>query len=203
MLTLRSVRPSCMCGGAGATEISVQGRNFDAQCEVLFKGAAMPTRFVSAAELVAALPSQGVTGTLQTQVRSSDASQPGQFLLSNSMALMVQAPVPPTLAIEPAPIALPPDNLSHEVTLWLSVPDYRDNTISLSTSDASKATVSPASITIPAGQTSAKIQLTAKLAGSVSLIADSSTLQRVSVPVFMTTDFRGREHELLRSPCVW
>ena len=103
-----------MLVGAGVTEILVTGRNFAANSEVLFNAASVPTTFVSATQLRATLPSQPSPGTLQAQVRTPNASQPGQYLLSNQASLVVQAPVPPTVAIEPTPIALPPDDKPRE-----------------------------------------------------------------------------------------
>jgi hypothetical protein len=75
--------------------------------------------------------------------------------------------------------------------LRLSKPDYRDNTFNLSFSDATKATLSPLALTIPAGQTSAKVAITPRVAGTVTLLTQSPTLGNVSVPLFITADFRG------------
>ena len=58
-------------------------------------------------------------------------------------------------------------------------------------SDPAKASVTPSSLVISAGQTVAKITIVPKLTGTATLIADSATLQRVSVPLFITADFRG------------
>lgn len=183
--------PTSVLAGAGLSTLTVQGRNFTSASEVLVNGAALPTTWVSAAELRASLPNQTATGTLQIQVRTPDVT-PGQYLSSALASLSVQAPVPPSLTVEPTPIALPPDGRPRELTLRLSKADYRDNTIALSLSDTSKASVSPASVTIPAGQTSAKFTVTpGTTAATLSLVADSATLARVSVPVFLTADFRG------------
>lgn len=189
---ITALSPTSVLAGAGVSTLTVQGRNFTASSEVLVNAAALPTTWVSAAELRASLPGQTATGTLQVQVRTPDAQKPGQFLSSGTASLQVQAPVPPTLAVEPTPIALPPDGRPRELTLRLSKADYRDNTIALSVSDTSKASVSPASLTILAGQTTAKFTVTpGTTATTLSLIAESATLTRVSVPLFLTADFRG------------
>ncbi len=99
--------------------------------------------------------------------------------------------MPPTVAVEPTPIALPPDDKPREVTIRLSKADYRDNTLTFAISDPAKASVMPTSLVIPAGQTVAKLTIVPKLAGTATLIVDSATLQRVSVPLFITADFRG------------
>lgn len=188
---ISSLSPNTVLAGAGPTEITVIGRNFTSASEVLFSAAAVTTRFVSATELRATLPSQSSLGTLQAQARSPDAAHPGQYLLSNQVALTVQAPVPPTLTIEPTPIALPPDSKPHNITIRLSKADYRDNTLTLSTSDATRATASPTSVLVPAGQTSAQVSITPLQAGTASFMVDSANLQRISVPLFITSDFRG------------
>jgi len=191
MPSITGIDPTVVLAGTGSTVIVVTGRNFGASSEVLFNSAAAATQFVSATELRATLLNQSSTGSLQTQVRSPDPLHPGQYLLSNQLALSVQAPVPPTVAIEPAPIALPPDSKPRDVTIRLSKADFRDNTLNFSISDTSKATVSPTSLVIAAGQTTAKITLVPKVAGTVSLAVDSPTLAHFSVPLFITADFRG------------
>lgn len=191
MPAITALDPATVLAGAGASEITVTGRNFAANSELTFNAAAVPTVVVSSTQLRGTLPSQPAPVTLQAQVRTPDAAHPGQYLLSNAFALAVQAPVPPTVAIEPTPIALPPDGKARDITIRLSKADYRDNTLNFSVSDTSKATVSPASLVIPAGQTSAKITIVPKLTGTVTLTADSTTLARISVPLFITADFRG------------
>ena len=97
----------------------------------------------------------------------------------------------PIMSVEPSPLALPPDNLSHNITLRLSSADVMSHQIAISSSDVTKATVSPASVTLAAGQTSAQLSVTSKTAGFVNLVLTSATLGTVSVPVFITADFRG------------
>lgn len=101
------------------------------------------------------------------------------------------APVLPTLSVEPSPLALPPDNTARQILLRLSSTDLMAHEVQLSMSDTSKATVSPASVTIGAGLTSALVSITPQAAGFASLQLRSSTLAAASVPVFITADFRG------------
>ena len=101
------------------------------------------------------------------------------------------APELPTVTIEPSPLALPPDGVTRAVTLRLSNADTVAHTVTLSSSDPSKGTVSPASLTLAAGQTAAQISVTPKVAGFFSLNTASATLKPASVPVFVTADFRG------------
>ena len=101
------------------------------------------------------------------------------------------APLLPTVTVEPSPLALPPDGVTRGVTLRLSNADLVPHTVAIASSDTSKGTVSPASLVLAAGQTTAQISVTPKVAGFFSLNLTSATLKPTSVPVFVTTDFRG------------
>lgn len=101
------------------------------------------------------------------------------------------APALPTVTVEPSPLALPPDGVTRSVTLRLSNADLVAHTVAMASSDISKGTVSPASLVLAAGQTTAQISVTPKVAGFFSLNLTSTTLKPASVPVFVTTDFRG------------
>lgn len=109
---------------------------------------------------------------------------------TTQMAFTV-APALPTVTVEPSPLALPPDNVTRSVTLRLSNADLVAHTVAIASSDTSKGTVSPASLVLAAGQTTAQISVTPKVAGFFSLNLTSATLKPASVPVFVTTDFRG------------
>jgi len=188
---ITTISPNVAVANFGATVITVTGRNFTTSSEVLFNSASVATQFISATELRATLANQTATGTLQTQVRSPDALNAGQYVVSNAVQFTVQPFIAPVVAVEPTPLALPPDSKARDITIRLSKPDYRDTTLSFSISDTSKATVTPASLVIPAGQTTAKVSIVPKVAGTVTLVVDSPTLARVTVPLFITVDFRG------------
>lgn len=191
MPAITTIAPTTVLAGTGATGIVVTGRNFTAQSEVLVNSAAIPSEFISDTELHASLPNQTAAALLPLQVRTPDAVHAGEYLLSNPVTLTVQMPVPPSVSFEPTPIAMPPDNKPHDITLRLSKADFRDHTIEFSVSDATKASVSPASLVIAAGQTSARVTITPLAQGSVTLQAHSTTLGDSSVPMFITPDFRG------------
>lgn len=188
---ISSLDPDTVLAGAGATAITLQGRNFAANSQVLFNGASAPTDYVSATTLRATLPNQTAAGALEVQVRTPDAANAGQYITSNTARLTVETPVPPTVAIEPTPIALPPDSRARDIIVRLSKADYRDHTVTASVSDTSKASVSPATLTIPAGQTTGTLSIVPRVAGTVTLTLNSSTLGSISVPLFITADFRG------------
>lgn len=186
---ISAVAPDAIVAGSGVTALTVTGRNFSAQSELLVNAASIPTQFVSATQLTASLPNQPGAATLSLQVLTPVAG--GNDLRSNSVELPVRMPVPPTLSFEPTPIAMPPDNKPHNIVLRLSKADIRDHTINVSISDTTKARVSPASLVIAAGQTTALIAITPLVEGSVTLRASSATLGESAVPVFMTQNYQG------------
>lgn len=190
--TVASVTPAVVTAGSGATELTVAGHNFNAQSEVLVNSGAIPTTYVSGTELRALLPGQSAAATLPVQVRNPDPLTEDQYLVSaTSATLRVQLPVPPTVAFEPTPIAMPPDGQSREILVRLSKPDVRDHTLSFSLSDPTKASLAPQTLVVAAGQVEARLAITPLAQGSVTLIAQSPTLAEVRAPLFITPDFRG------------
>lgn len=187
-----AVSPDVAIAGAGVTELTVTGRNFNARSEVLVNSSAIPTTYVSSTELHASLPNQTAAATLPVQVRNPDPLDEGQYVVSASSAtLKVQMPVPPTVAFEPAPIAMPPDGQTREILVRLSKADFRDHTLNFSLSDPTKASLSPQTLVIAAGQVEARLAITPLAQGSVTLIAQSPTLAEIRAPLFITPDFRG------------
>ena len=183
------VNPDSVETQAGVIDVTVTGRNFLTSSEVLVNTAAAVTRFISASELRFTLPNQTAVATLQIQVRSPDPARDGQYLVSGQQALVVRAATPPAIAVEPAPIAIPPDNKLHAITVRLSKPDYRDNRLNFQIADSSKASVSPSTMLIPAGQTTAKIYVSAAQPATTTLQITSANLAAVDVPVFVSGDF--------------
>jgi YD repeat-containing protein len=100
-------------------------------------------------------------------------------------------PTLPELSVEPSPLALPPDNATRAITVRLSGADVIAHQIVIASTDVAKVTVSPANLTLSAGQTAAQVNITSKAAGFVNLVLTSPTLRTLTVPVFITTDFRG------------
>ncbi len=101
------------------------------------------------------------------------------------------APALPRLSVEPNPLALPPDNTPRQVVVRLSGADIVSHSVTLASSDAAKGTVSPTSLTFAPGVTSAQVAVTPKVSGFFSLVLTSPTLATATVPVFVTSDFRG------------
>lgn len=117
------------------------------------------------------------------------------FTLANAggsvAASMTINPALPRMSITPVPLAVPPDNVPRAFNIALSNADTVAHTIDLSVSNPAIATVSPASITIPAGQVSAQASITGRSGGSTTLSLASPTLQAVQTPVYVTAEFAG------------
>lgn len=117
------------------------------------------------------------------------------FTISNaggtvSASLSVD-PLLPRLAVTPVPLAVPPDSVARSFSIVLSNADSVAHTVNLSVSNPGIATVSPASITIPAGQISAQASVTGLSGGSSTLSLASPTLQTVQTPIYVTAEFVG------------
>jgi YD repeat-containing protein len=111
--------------------------------------------------------------------------------LGTAVGQFTVAPKLPTLSVEPNPLALPPDNTSRAITVRLSGADLVAHTVTVASNDANRATISPANIVFAPGQTTAQAFVTPKAAGFVTLSFTSTTLASTSVPLFVTSDFRG------------
>lgn len=187
---ISTLAPNSIEAYRGETVLTLSGRNFVAQSEVLVNSAAIPTQYVSATQIRATLPEQTAASTLQVQVRNPSATA-GDFNLSSQKPLAVTLPTPPKLTLEPTPLALPPDSRVREIVLRLSKPDYRDNTLSVSIADTTKATISPATVLVPAGQTTVRLSVTPRATGTTKITVSGANLSTIEVPLFVTADFAG------------
>lgn len=100
-------------------------------------------------------------------------------------------PVLPKLSMSPQPIAVPPTNTARTFFVSLSSADNIAHTINLVSANPAIATVSPASVAIPAGQTEVIVTVTGKAAGTTAIALTSPDLAGTSVPVFVTAEFTG------------
>lgn len=100
-------------------------------------------------------------------------------------------PVLPAVTVVPAPLAVPPDGTARQFTIRLSSADNLDHVINLSTTNTAVATVTPASLTITAGQTQAQANITGHTGGQTTMTLASTTLGNTLVPVFVTAEFVG------------
>ncbi len=193
MPQITELLPSSVVALSGLTQLQLKGRNFSAASQVLVNDVGLPTTYLPASnQLQATLPEQLNAGNLSVQVRNPAAVEGGAPRLSGVQTLPVKAPIPLTLAMEPNPVALPPDaNKWKDLVIRLSRKDVADRVLSLTVQDPGRAKLAASSVTIPAGQTSAKVSLLALMAGTTQLQISSEGLTALNVPVFITTDYAG------------
>jgi YD repeat-containing protein len=155
------------------------------------------------AQLGAADPGLDITNlrTSATQVlfdlsaSASAALGPQAITLTNAAgtasATVIVNPAQPRLGMSPLPIAVPPNGVARSFFVSLSGADNIPHTITVASASPAIATVSPASITIAAGQTEAIVSIAGVAAGTTAINLTSATLPGTSVPVFVTAEFSG------------
>ncbi|MBI5908635.1 MAG: RHS repeat protein [Betaproteobacteria bacterium] len=120
---------------------------------------------------------------------------PQQVTVSNAAGSattsLTVSPVLPKLGMSPLPIAVPPTGASRNFFVSLSSADNIDHVVGVASANTAIATVSPASVTIAAGQTEAIVSIAGQSAGTTAINLTSSTLAGTAVPVFVTSEFTG------------
>ena len=118
-----------------------------------------------------------------------------QIALSNAAgstsASITVSGVQPTLGMSPLPIAVPPNGSARNFFVSLSTADNVAHVVNVASANTAIATVSPASVTIPAGQTEVIVSIAGLSAGTTAINLTSATLAGTSVPVFVTSEFTG------------
>lgn len=109
----------------------------------------------------------------------------------STTAAVTVNPLLPKVNVTPAPLAIPPDSTSRQFAIRLSNQDNIDHTFAISVSDATVISVTPASVTIPAGQIEATASISGLKAGLATITLTSATLGVAQAPVFVTAEFRG------------
>lgn len=97
----------------------------------------------------------------------------------------------PKIDTSKLPSAVLPDNVAHPFLLSLTRADIVDHSFNLSTLDPTIISVSPASVTIPAGATSAAINITGVQLGYTTLNITSPTIVAVSKQIYATNLLNG------------
>src|SRR5262249_31761833 len=97
----------------------------------------------------------------------------------------------PVVSASPSPIAIPPDSSPRQFIIPISRADTAAHSFNLSVADGTVASVSAATLTIPAGQTEVRATIIGLKVGQTSVIVTSPTLGKSVFLVFVTTDFAG------------
>lgn len=87
---ITALNPSSVYTSAGATTVTVSGSFLTNSTVVELDGQPLPTRYGSETELTASVPEQLVAGSRGVRLRTPDPLNPGAFLTSNVLPLMVQ-----------------------------------------------------------------------------------------------------------------
>lgn len=185
--TLGSVNPATVYMGQGAATLTLDGRGFTAQSELLVNGAVAPTQFITSRRLAATVAEQSAPGKLLLRVRTPDLLQAGRFLNSNTMGLPVAALG--YLALMPATLST---LKGHVKTLTLVLPyaaPAGGYTMALTSSAPGVAAV-PATVSVPAGASSASFNLTAVDLGSALVTASMPGFISGQVQVEVTASVR-------------
>jgi len=143
---------------------------------------------------------QNVTSTATTvdfNVVATNATTLGSHQLTFSTPLgettasVTIEPRLPVLFVSPSPLAASVNSGANTLDIRLSSADIVDHVINFSISSTTVATVSPASVTIPAGSTTASVAVAVQplSIGNTGVLISSSTLQNTSIPVFITEPF--------------
>ncbi|HEY6898580.1 MAG TPA: hypothetical protein VI279_15085 [Rhodocyclaceae bacterium] len=114
---------------------------------------------------------------------------------SRSGAGSIQAAInvvpPQSLSLLPALVMISPTGLGNNLSLKLGYADVLDQQFGLSTDDPTIATVSPATVTIPAGQTTATISAVGVAAGNTRLRAAGTSGLSGNWPVYVASEITG------------
>lgn len=92
----------------------------------------------------------------------------------------------PKIVANPSPLVVPPDGNTHAFSLQLTNSDELAHTLNLSVSDPSIASVSPVSVTVPAGESQVMLNMAGLKLGYTVLNVTSPTLAAIAVPVYVT-----------------
>ena len=97
-------------------------------------------------------------------------------------------PALPELYLSPNPTAVPPDGKNYAVTINITDPDVVDYLIQLNMGNTAIAQISPATLTIPAGQTSAQATVKGIANGNTNLLISANGLTSASAQVIVNTN---------------
>lgn len=108
----------------------------------------------------------------------------------------------PKVNINTIPSAVTPDAIAHPFNIALTNADSVDHTLNFSTVDPSIVTVSPASVTIPAGATTATVNIAGLMPGYTLLSISSPTLASVSKQIYSSNLVNGAVVDPLLSSVI-
>ena len=104
-------------------------------------------------------------------------------------------PEPPTVYVTPTPLGVLPGGAARPFLLWLSHADVVDHDFTLTVADPALAAVDTATLTVPAGRTEARANLSGLAEGVTRLTVTSTTpgaaLDTLAVPIYVSDQLAG------------
>ena len=100
--TITTISPSTKLSTDAPFTLTVNGNNFVSASSVIIQGLAVPTTFVSAAQLTTSIAPVPPAGTYTVTVVSPDPCVSTSGCTSNTVVLTINNPVPTTTSIDPA-----------------------------------------------------------------------------------------------------
>ncbi len=192
--TILALEPAQVYVGQGTVKVDVIGRGFTGETKVLLNTVVQPTEWLDSTRLRVGIPTQGALANLAVRLRSPDPAAAGQFLLSNEVALPVQAA---QIRITPSPAEVI-RGVATRFTVALPYALSVDATVTLVSSVPGVANV-PGSLLVTAGETSASFELTAAATGTTVITASRSGMVsgQSTVSVVLPPSLRLSPQELL------
>jgi len=181
---IASISPSAIRRGE-TKAIQITGTGFNGvQVSIADPGLDVSNLLSSAAQVTFSLTAAASALLGAQQITLSNAAGSATTSITVSGVL-------PTLGMSPLPIAVPPTGSARNFFVSLSIPDNVDHVINVASANTAIATVSPPSVTIPAGQTEVIVSIAGQTAGTTAINLTSATIAGTSVPVFVTAEFTG------------
>lgn len=192
--TILALEPAQVYVGQGTVKVDVIGRGFTGETKVLLNTVVQPTEWLDSTRLRVGITTQGALANLAVRLRSPDPAAAGQFLLSNEVALPVQAA---QIRITPSPAEVI-RGVATRFTVALPYALSVDATVTLVSSVPGVANV-PGSLLVTAGETSASFELTAAATGTTVITASRSGMVsgQSTVSVVLPPSLRLSPQELL------
>ncbi|MDR1935086.1 MAG: putative Ig domain-containing protein [Candidatus Accumulibacter sp.] len=154
--------PASLYMGQGAVDLSIQGYNFTNQSTVLVGEEEIATQYLSSTQLVARIETPATAGNHRVRLKTPDPANPGAFFFSDEQWLTVIAT---QITIAPSLVSIFQDS-GQILTVGLPyVAPPGGIGLNLVSSVPTVATT-PASVTIPEGQSTATFQVNGVMAGN-------------------------------------
>ncbi|RZJ01234.1 MAG: hypothetical protein EOO54_27105, partial [Haliea sp.] len=176
---IASITPTSVYTLAGASSVVVTGTFFVDSSVVEMDGQALSTVYNSATQLTATLPEQTAAGNRSIRIRTPDAQNAGDFLTSNVATLTVQQAKAMFAPVTASMIAGGSQTLAVQLPFVAPAGGLQ---FSLTSNTPGIATVQP-SVSVPAGSTTANIQVQGMGVGEAQVVMTRAGWANATLPV--------------------